>query len=328
MKKEWSILVHLSMNMWAKQYETLAFDEDVWIYIIEEAVKSGVDTVVLDVGDGIEFASHPEIAVKGAWSRSKVRKEVARCKEMGISLIPKLNFSATHDLWLGEYERMISTNTYYKVCADLIHEAYELFDHPKYIHLGMDEEDAKHQVTFDYVAYRQGVLYWHDLRFLLDCVHDTGAKPWIWADPLRANAEAFQKHISPDEVLLSPWYYLAIRPEHFTPIDGTTMYEEYYGTVDYAGMNLTYVEEDPDHVEFRKTVLPQMGAYTYAPCVSVYNRCQYNTEDMVEFFKTNAPDNQIAGFMTAPWFATLPENKAYFEESFALLKAAKEKYYE
>ncbi len=327
MNKEWSILVHLSMNMWKKQYTELEFDDSVWDYILEESVKSGVNMIVLDVGDGVAFASHPEIAIKGAWPRSRVRKEVARCKELGIELIPKLNFSATHDLWLGEYERMVSTSTYYKVCADLIHEVYELFDKPKYIHLGMDEEDAKHQRTFDFVAYRQGDLYWHDLRFLLDCVTDTGAKPWIWNCPLRADTEGFWEHISADEVLISPWYYLAIKEEHYTPIDCLPMYEEYYGSEDYAGMGLKFVEEDPDLAKFRETVLPQRKDYTYAPCVSVYNRCVYNTEDMVEYFKENVPDEKIAGYMTAPWCSTTEKHRAFFEESFMYLKAAKEKFY-
>ena len=51
------------------------------------------------------------------------------------------------------------------------------------------------------VLYRKGKLWWHDLRFLMDCVHDTGAKPWIWSDSLFEHTEEFLANVDPDEVL-------------------------------------------------------------------------------------------------------------------------------
>ena len=135
MKKEkiWSILVHLTKNLQENKYfDTLWFDESVWDYILRNAEKAGINTIVLDVGDGIEFATHPEIAVKGAWSHRRVRTELRRCRDLGITLIPKLNFATPHDRWLGEYRRMISTNIYYRLANDLIKEVYELFDKPEY----------------------------------------------------------------------------------------------------------------------------------------------------------------------------------------------------
>ena len=182
-KKIWAILVHLSMSQWAQKYDTLEFDDGMWDYIVEESEKTGINTIVLDVGDGIELGSHPEIACKGAWSRSRLRRELERCRSKGIDLIPKLNFATIHDVWLGQYHYMVSTPTYYRVCRDLIKEVYELFDRPKYIHIGMDEEDEKHakMSAIDLAVYRKGELYWHDIRFLVDCVKDTGAMPWMSA---------------------------------------------------------------------------------------------------------------------------------------------------
>lgn len=133
--KMWAILVHLSMSMWREKYEELEFDDEMWDYIVEESVKSGVNTIVLDIGDGLVFGSHHEIACKGAWARNGLHKELTRCKEKGITLIPKLNFATPHDIWLGEYHRKISTPEYYRVCNDLIKEVYEIFDHPEYIHI-------------------------------------------------------------------------------------------------------------------------------------------------------------------------------------------------
>ncbi len=330
MKKMWSILVHLGVGFSpnSKDVKTLCWDDSTWDMIVDGSVKAGLNTIVLDVNDGMEFASHPEIAINGAWSIDRMKKEIHRCRELGLALIPKLNFSAAHSMWLGVYHRMTSTPTYYKVCNDLIKEVYEVFEHPEYIHIGMDEEDIKHVRNRDYVMCRQGELYWHDLRFLIDCVKETGAMPWMWSCPLFSDPEGYKKHIGPKEVLLSPWHYNAVRKEHWTHISTRAEYVAYYNEGEYASMGIEYVEQDPFLVRFMELALPLMKeGYLYAPCVSVFNRCPHNTHDIVEYFKENAPDDQIIGYMTAPWFRTLPEKEQYFAESFDLIKIAKEDFY-
>lgn len=334
-KKMWALLVHLSERNWYSlsdgiKYtgEGLPLDEDFWEYILLESVKAGINTIVLDAEDGIQYLSHPEIAAEGAWTRKRVSDEVKRCRELGITLIPKLNFAATHSFWLGEYRRMTSTNVYYKVCRDLIKEVYEMFDSPEYIHIGMDEESAQYCAHHDYVMYRQGELYWHDLRFLMDCVHSTGAKPWLWSNPLFEHPEEYRERFDADEAILSPYYYNAFRREHWTPIESRQEYVTYYNEGKYAEMGIKFVEEDPFLVDFREKALPLMEhGYKYIPCASVFNRCDWNTHDLLEYFKENAPDEQIIGYITAPWFFGEWSKKQYFDESFKFLKEAKEKFY-
>ena len=43
--------------------------------------------------------------------------------------------------------------------------------------------------------------------------------------------------------------------------------------------------------------------------------------------RDNAPDEQILGYMTAPWKKVIPEFRGFFNESFEQFKAAKEKFY-
>ena len=110
-------LLHLSYNMWGdwenpavkskywacKPY--LRFDEKLWNDLLLAMQKHGMNMVVIDVGDGIEFASHPEISVKNAWSHDKLKSELSKMRDMGLEPIPKLNFSTCHDTWLGPYSR-------------------------------------------------------------------------------------------------------------------------------------------------------------------------------------------------------------------------------
>lgn len=214
----WGQLVHLSFNMWldreapeypyeyaaAKPY--LRFDLELWNELVEKMVQAGLNMVVLDLGDGVKYESHPEIAVKGAWSVSQLREEVIRLRKMGLEPIPKLNFSAGHDAWLGPYSRCVSTDKYYQVCRDLIHEVGHIFDRPRFFHLGMDEEALEAQLHYEYVVIRQFDLWWHDLYFLAETVDKVGSRPWVWSDYRWHKPEVFFKRM-PKSILQSNWYY-------------------------------------------------------------------------------------------------------------------------
>jgi len=212
----WACLLHISYNMWegyiAPERERrgyrpfLRLEQDLWDTVLQKMSAGGLNMAVLDLGDGIQYQSHPEIAVKGAWSRDKLRAELTKMRKMGIEPIPKMNFSATHDTWLGPYARMVSTDRYYQVCRDLITEVIELFDRPRFFHLGMDEETANHQRLYKYVVIRQQDLWWHDFLFLADAVEDGGARPWIWSDYLWNHPDEFFQNM-PKSVVQSNWYY-------------------------------------------------------------------------------------------------------------------------
>jgi len=45
----------------------LTFDDQVWDTLLKEMAAAGINMVVIDVGDGILYESHPEIAVRNAW---------------------------------------------------------------------------------------------------------------------------------------------------------------------------------------------------------------------------------------------------------------------
>ena len=149
-----ALLVHLSGSFsgggakkWINTPLNEYFDENVWRSTVDAAAEAGMNTIVLEVIDGVKYDSHPEISRADAYSKDWMREQVKLCREKGIALIPKLNFSATHDMWLGEYARMLSTSVYYRVTRDLIEEVYELFDHPAYISLSKDSPSSPYSTT-------------------------------------------------------------------------------------------------------------------------------------------------------------------------------------
>lgn len=216
----WSTLVHFSTNLWhdfdnkvcdcSKLYHTpashtLRFDRGMWDEYVMKLKESGCNAIVIDLGDSMVYDSHPELAVEGAFTKDEMKRELDRLSSLGFEVIPKLNFSTTHDVWLGEYARMVSTPTYYKVCFDLIDEVIELF-RPRFFHIGFDEEDYANQSKYDYVVIRQNDLWWHDLRLLADRVERGGARALIWSDYARHRPEEFVEKL-PKSVIPVNWYY-------------------------------------------------------------------------------------------------------------------------
>ena len=288
----WANLLHLSFNMW-EEAETrppaktpaetrrvlnlrrarpeLRFDDAVWTDLLERMVAAGMNMVVLDLGDGVRYASHPEIAVRGAWTPLRLRRELARLRQMGLEPIPKLNFSAGHDTWLGRYSRCVSTDVYYAVCRDLIEEVTGLFDRPRFFHLGMDEETAHHQQYYQYIVVRQGDLWWKDFYFLQQQVERHNVRAWIWSDYLWAHRAEFLRKM-PRSVMQSNWYYDAL-------FQKTSRYVAAYHDLEEHG-------------------------YDQIPTGSNWST-DASFPNTVQYCRSNIAPERLFGFLQAPWLPTI-----------------------
>ena len=218
----WAQLVHLSSNMWGNDSlspetvedgeevisKTLRCDDAVWKRVVDAVASSGANTLVIDIGDGLSYPSHPELAIEGSWSAEKLAAEVARIRSLGLEVVPKLNFSTTHNGWMKHYHRMISTNPYYRMCEDVIKDVAEVFEHPRFLHIGYDEERAEEQIKFHghrIVIARLKELWDHDFLHIVRTSEKNGMRPWAWADHGWFNPSFYD--FCPKSVVLSNWFY-------------------------------------------------------------------------------------------------------------------------
>lgn len=240
MKKEdmmFAIYNQLGLHMWKQKRplnengryvsDSVEVYEPTWRKRMEYARACGANTVVVDIAEMYKYPSHPEIWIDGAWDFEKMNGWVKWLKSIGFrEVIPSLNFSTDHDPWLGKYSRMISTPQYYKVCADLIRDTYEVFDKPHLFNYGMDEENM-HTLTHSpshkdgIIVLRQGDLYWHDNLFFVKEIEKCGARAFCWSDKVWWDREGFLKNM-PKSVLQSNWCYAPT----FTP--GAKGWENHY----------------------------------------------------------------------------------------------------
>ena len=312
----WFYLAHFGNNMWAEPLVDklgirgkdvssfwspyangslqLIFQEDYWKELTAQLQQAGCTTLVLDMGEGVIFDSHPELAVEGSWTKQRFADELARLRGMGFEVLPKLNFSAGHDLWLGEYARMLSTSTYYRVTKELIAETTELFDNPRLFHLGMDEETPGHQQHYNYIVVRQGEQWWYDFNKLVAATEAAGSRPWIWSDYAWHHEELFFQNMS-KEVVQSNWYYGDFRQE---------------------GMDLVYTSL------YQKL---EDGGFDQIPTGSTWEKTD-NLTNTVKFCGERIAPERLLGYMQTPWHPTVRERKKAHDGAIAEMVNAMQAY--
>jgi hypothetical protein len=268
--------------------DRLHFDERLWQELSVKLRQCGCNCIMLDIGEGLRYPSHPELAVKGSWSPEKLRAEVDRLRGMGFEVIPKLNFSTAHDAWLGPYERMVSSAKYYEVCSDLIRDAMDIFDNPRFFHIGFDEELCIHQEQwskFNYICVRRDEFWWQDFLHIVRTVEKAGARPWAWSDFGWEHEEYFSR--CPKSVIQQNWYY-----------------DECYGGFDLS------TNKTSDHKRLKEYWSLEKAGFDQVPCGTNWVGWKRRKEGvgaddvigkLVKLGREVIAPERLKGFMMAPW---------------------------
>ena len=323
----WGFLIHLGMHMWGdapldrskyaprESYRyadtnlKLRCDDAIWRECVDKLAVGGIDTLIIDVGEGVVYPSHPELAIEGSWTPDKLRNEIRRLRALGVEAIPKLNFSTTHDAWLKEYGHMVSTPEYYKVCSDVIGDLMEIFDHPRLFHIGMEEEYTdKQQRGMSYMCLRRGELWWHDFYFLVQEVEKRGARAWAWndlADFRDRLPEMYAK--MPKSVMQSPCFY---------------------GLAEDLDKPFKY-----DHERKRLEFMIELDQHGYDQfpvgtiwCPSYYAKDENNDTNisrLARFCVKRLSSERLKGVMMAPWVATSSPHVEKLRKSIAFIIASR-----
>lgn len=286
-------------------------DEKVWRQETELMKTEGMNLVIIDVGEAYAYPSRPELWVNGSWSPEKLRADLARLRGLGLEPVPKLNFSTGHDQWLKEYHYMTSTKRYYEVVADVIRDVAEVFDRPRYFHIGFDEEIPVAFAGRKLMAIRQGDLWWHDLFYVVGQVEKHGSRAMMWSDKICAGREEFLKRMTKG-VLQVPWYYGSDFSEKKLKWDPK-----------YEKMSNSWKTQE--NLASALLELDKAG-FDMMPCTSNW------TEDkapdaMLSFVKNNIDPSRVKGLLTAPWGMPYPEEVPKVVNGIKLFAAAKRKHY-
>ena len=303
----WAQLLHLSRNLWrpdAWRYDDpkgwrssfideYAVDDGVWRRVTDRLAASGATMAMIDVADGVVYPSHPELAIKGSWTAEKMAAEVKRLKALGLEVVPKLNFATTHDQWLKEYGRMVGTRRYYEVVRDLINDICDIFEGPRLLHIGLDEElfDQIKAMKNAIGTFRKGKAFWQDVRFYADCCEKKGARPWMFADYAADFPDEFIR-CCPKSILQSAWYYRDLFGNE--PKKG--------GEKNFNGFWLKHI---------RTFEILAKGGFDQVPCGSTWNNeCiskeGNNFKRLVDYCDSIIDSSHLKGYLQTTWQRLLP----------------------
>jgi hypothetical protein len=146
-----------------------------------------------------------------------------------------------HDYWIKDYRKIRATDEYRAFCKDIIEELYEVFEAPRYIHLGLDEEfpDRAKELGF-----RTGDVLFNDYKFLINVVKELGSTPMMWASTCMHTMDVWEKHI-PDDMIFAAGHYYEFEKEKWTKIaDQSPWVQKYYwdGMFENRSLYKKYVE--------------------------------------------------------------------------------------
>ncbi len=194
-----------------KERDFVYFDRCAWDKIINELPALGVDTVILDLAEGIKYDCAPDLAIKGSIDKAEFKKMLDKLRALGITAIPKLDFSAAHDLWAGNYGKSAGTQLYRDFCKNIIDEVCELFGKPEYFHLGLADETIDYQRFYGTCVVRGPKAFWRDVYAMFDACRANGAKPIMYGDYFGYEPQAFTKML-PRDVVIAARYSERIQP--------------------------------------------------------------------------------------------------------------------
>ena len=95
------MLIHIGTNLWyevgndrgggEKVWQSAAslkmrFDKKLFDELTEHLPKCGINTVVLDLADGIVYNSHPELKIEGSIERDEILRMIERLHSLGLEL--------------------------------------------------------------------------------------------------------------------------------------------------------------------------------------------------------------------------------------------------
>lgn len=305
-------LIHLGSNMWTDVYtnekprkhvwddkvtvDWVRADDKVWNDVVDAMVKAKMNMIVIDLGEAMEYPSHPELAVKGTYSVAKMRRELDRLRALGLEPIPKVNFSTTHNAWMKEWRHKVSTPEYMRTVRDIIGDVAEIFDRPRLIHIGYDEETMGHQGgwgNYQYIVVRKRELWWKDFLATVQYVRDAGSRAWCFSDQFWYEPDLFRA-LMPKDVVQCPWN--CVKHEK---------HPEWMGTIDEMGqMGFDVIADCSTYPGDAVKPDPSGLKQTYTPIDRTKEHTQ--VKDMMSYCREKIPSGHLKGFIVCPWVLTVP----------------------
>ncbi len=201
--------------MWnARKSREKRFDLKLALEAVEAMARSGFNTLVIDCADGVRYKSHPELVRGYTAPMNDLKKLAARARQLGLDVVPKLNFAQSHwhchNHWFRPHHLLFDSPLYWRRAFRIIDELIRACRPRSFFHIGMDEDHERSSVqwaraikTLRDGIRRRGlrVLHWTDVAY-------PRGRAWIHAEKCLA-----AEPLVPKDVTQVVWDYDSVQPE-------------------------------------------------------------------------------------------------------------------
>lgn len=196
----------------------------------------------------VEWDHHPELHhPEYGMPKADVRTILAACDAAGINVTPLVN-SLGHMQWAfhddanldiaedpeAKWAYTVTNPRSYEFIFNVYSEALELFNNPKWFHIGHDEFDDRGRVPYRASSkpYTVAELFMMDIAKHHEWFTARDTRIMIWGDMLLAQGEApdathadsqeeaqRMRAALPDDVIITDWHYIDTDPANFTSLE-------------------------------------------------------------------------------------------------------------
>ncbi len=196
------------------------FDLQTALCVVRAMSRQGMDLLVVDCEDGVEYKSHPELKRPYSVPMSDLRELAGFANSCNIDIVPKLNFAKSdrkrHDLWLepnaSRKNWLEDIEEYFKIADDIISELIQVCKPRQYFHIGMDEDHSRSSEQYaDAIIRLRTIVSRHGLRTVIwndSCENNKNSMAQVHAE----KSIAAEKML-PKDIVHVLWQYSRVHPE-------------------------------------------------------------------------------------------------------------------
>lgn len=200
-------MTHYDPNWNTKKDTEQPFSVQTALQILEKMTEYNLNTLVVDIEDGVEYKSHPELKRHYSVPMKDLHLLAESARQKNIDFVPKCNFSKSgrnhHDMWMKPHWDGIhwlkNMDEYWKVAGDVIDELVSVCRPKKFFHIGMDEDHYRALSQYvEAIKILHGKISRHSLRTIMwndTCYENRNVGAQVYADKCRAAEPLLPKDI-------------------------------------------------------------------------------------------------------------------------------------
>ena len=206
-------MTHYDPVWYGRKEQEQPFDLKLGCDMVRAMGKAGLNTLIIDLADGVEYRTYPELKRHYTAPMGTLLKLIECARSEGMAIVPKLNFAKgdhnLHNEWFRPYNKSGDTTEYWAKAFKLIDEVVETCKPERFFFIGMDEDTER--TPEQYVA---------AVTSLHDGLAKRGLRTAMWNDTSHRSASMFgcvEKTLAaedrgPKDVVHTVWDYGKLTP--------------------------------------------------------------------------------------------------------------------